>query len=623
MQKKSSAESRAADPAETPSFHEFVDALPDEPRRGASLPRIPAEWDGIQLNFCKNPACANYGIPPEQESRKGTPAHNNPNSYRIVSAGRGLPLARCGACGESFGLKSNQGIVEERDRLRPKTAEPCCPDDACANHGVGVSAGKPFYSSFGKTSAGSPRWKCMACSKTFSAAAKSTSRQRLTHKNKEVFALLVNKAPLRRIVEITGLSPQTVYDKIDFIHRQCLAFGASREAKLPELAIRRLYIGVDKQDHAINWTKREDRRNIVLSAAAFVDNDSGYCFGSWLNFDPDADPARVGNEDRVFTQRMLPAPFRRHARLWTSSDYDASVQATASKAPAGSLASAIEREYLDAARRADPEALDLPSKDDQLPERGMQVHSEYLLYGAFLRLREMLGSTEKVRFFLDQDSGMRAACLGAWADRIKEGSCDAFYVRIAKEMTVDQKRLLAAKARDEIKERMKALGCSRSDAILAVLKQRIAQAQTFGKWNDRWVFHPNATMSEPEKAVCHLTDRGGWDPDHLAWLFNRASLHGVDSFFNRVRRRVSPLERGIRSQGNAGRVWNGYALYRPERIQQLLDIFRVCHNWMWTRAVSKAKDKTPEEKAEEQKTPAMMLGLAKGVVTYEDVLYFK
>jgi hypothetical protein len=32
-------------------------------------------------------------------------------------------------------------------------------------------------------------------------------RQRKTHKNRDVFVLLVNKSPLRRIVEITGLNP--------------------------------------------------------------------------------------------------------------------------------------------------------------------------------------------------------------------------------------------------------------------------------------------------------------------------------------------------------------------------------------------------------------------------------
>ena len=42
--------------------------------------------------------------------------------------------------------------------------------------------------------------------------------------------------------------------------------------------------------------------------------------------------------------------------------------------------------------------------------------------------------------------------------------------------------------------------------------------------------------------------------DHLAWLYNKASLHGVDTVFMQIRRRLKALERGIHSQGNAGRV---------------------------------------------------------------------
>lgn len=97
----------------------------------------------------------------------------------------------------------------------------------------------------------------MACKKTFSAAAKSTSRQRDTHKNKEIFALLVNKAPLRRIVELTEVGPQTVYNKIDFIWRQCVAFANDCESKLATMEIPRLYIGVDKRDwRRLQWRMR-------------------------------------------------------------------------------------------------------------------------------------------------------------------------------------------------------------------------------------------------------------------------------------------------------------------------------------------------------------------------------
>ncbi len=315
--------------------------------------------------------------------------------------------------------------------------------------------------------------------------------------------------------------------------------------------------------------------------------------------------------------------------MWTAVDYANSVKASGRKNPGdGKLESAIADRYAKAAKRDDAEATDAPTPDDQLPDRGMQVHTEYLLYGAFLRMREMLDSTEKVRFFLDQDSGMRAACLGAWADRVQDRTCDAFYVTIAKERTVDQKRNLIAAAHEEIAAAMAALNCTKQEAVLAVLRYRITAARTFGKWNDRWVFHPVVTMSEPEKALCHLTDYGDMDEDHLAWLYNKASLHGVDSYFNRIRRRLSLLERGIHSQANAGRVWNGYAPYNPEQIQKLLDIFRVCHNYMWTRKVWEKSPIDPDtgeqssELIQVKKTPAMLLGLAKGVVSFEDVIYF-
>ena len=157
-----------------------------------------------------------------------------------------------------------------------------------------------------------------------------------------------------------------------------------------------------------------------------------------------------------------------------------------------------------------------PRSTTSCRKRAQQVHTEYLLYGAFMRLAEMLASVEKVRFFLDQDSGMRAACLGAWADRVKDRTCDAFYVSIAKDRTVDQKRRLSAESQAEIKETMSKLGCTRQEAILATLKDRIAKARKLGKWNDRWVFHPMANMSEPEKAVCHLTDYGDMDENHEA-----------------------------------------------------------------------------------------------------------
>jgi len=75
----------------------------------------------------------------------------------------------------------------------------------------------------------------------------------------------------------------TLYDKIDFNHKQCLAFAASREHKLFEgMPVRQLYISVDRQDYLINRTQTEDKRNVRMSAVGSADNTTGYVFGMHL-----------------------------------------------------------------------------------------------------------------------------------------------------------------------------------------------------------------------------------------------------------------------------------------------------------------------------------------------------
>ena len=246
----------------------------------------------------------------------------------------------------------------------------------------------------------------------------------------------------------------------------------------------------------------------------------------------------------------------------------------------------------------------------------MLIHSEYTLYGHFLHLRKLLQGVGKIRFFLDQDAGMRAACLGSFTDRIKDRSVDACYVRITKEQTVDEKRRLVSAAKiifNEIAEANPEL--TRDEVKLLMLRERINAAKQIGQWKDRWVMHPLPTISESEKASCHLTDLGDYDDRHLAWLHNKASLHAVDSWFNRLRRRCSLLERPISSSANRGRMWNGYSPYKPEQVEKLLTIFRACHNYVWLPSDARKPDR--------QSTPAMRLGLARAPLDYQDIIYFR
>jgi transposase-like protein len=547
-------------------------------------------------------------VPAGQSSVRGR------NSYIQDSRNKGISSCICVSCGEGFPLKSNLGIAEEVARMASYLAPPsavCCRNDACANHTDQVPIGTPgAYASSGKTAIGNPRWRCSVCGKTFSQNVKATARQREHHKNKTIFKLLVNKMPVRRIIEVADIHPKTFYHRLDFLHQQCQAFAAHRERALANLPIRRLYLGVDRQDYLVNWLVRKDKRNIQLSAIAAVDNEHGYCFGMHLNFDPSLDSEAVQAEVESNGDLGLPAPHRRFARLWLNADHsEASAKSAATKRRQRALPTAIDETYASALQRDDIESPDTPSPVARLPEYGMQTHGEYTMYGHFFFLKRLLGKVQKWRFFIDQDPGLRAACLSAFHDEIRGRTADVFYVRITKDLTVDEKRHRYDDAKAWLERAQLAHPGMKPQAVkLLLIKQRLASMKPHGKWHDQWLDHPFPTMSEPEKAVAYLTDLGDYDEDHQAWLYNKACLHSVDSFFNQVRRRLSLLERPIHSKSNQGRIWNGYSPYNPAHVAKVLDIMRTVHNYILT--------------GQGGKTPAQRLGLAQAPLDYEDILYF-
>ena len=187
-----------------------------------NIPRIPLEHNGIQYNFCKNPKCSNFGVPEDVDAKRGQ------YKYTLTGLNQGygnIPLLKCGCCNETLPMKSNIGIHEELERisayLKHEEKAVCCSDSDCPNHTIPVGT-KKAYASFGTTRNGAKRYRCNLCKKTVSVA-KPTQGQHETHKNIEIFKLLVNKAPLNRIIEITGVSWEVLYNRIDYIHKQCLA----------------------------------------------------------------------------------------------------------------------------------------------------------------------------------------------------------------------------------------------------------------------------------------------------------------------------------------------------------------------------------------------------------------
>ena len=526
-------------------------------------------------------------------------------------------------------MKSNLGIFEEVDRLWSESfpdGNHYCQSPKCQNHLKKVSIETPkAYQSFGTTKAGSQRYRCKLCKK-FVTVAKATRWQQQPEKNLILFKLLLNKSPMRRIAEVTGVNIATIYHRVDFFYEQCLAFTAFIEKDLATLPIERLYLSVDRQDYAVNWALKEDRKNTVFQAVASTDNETQYVFGLHLNFDPNSNPNEIEEEFKLNGDINLAPPFRQHARHWVKDDYEKAI-ASATKRVAGTagLTGTIADNYANATNRDDIEDDDYMTNDIMLPYNGTQIHSEYTLYGHFFYLKKLLGNVGKFRFFLDQDSGMRAACLAAFQAEIEARKADAFYVSINKEMKVDSRLTAKKTSKSEFaKYRLAYLSMhphikklTDEDGMkikLWMIKDQIKQMQGIGKWRDRWLMHPLPSMSEPEKAVCYLTDYQhdpnlAYTDDHLAWLYYKASMHGVDNVFMQIRRRISLLERAIHSSANAGRVWNGYAPYNPHMITKMLTIFRTFHNFIH------ASEK-------DGKTPAQRLGLVTKKFTHSDVINF-
>lgn len=611
--------------------------------------RIPEPFNSIQVNFCKNPMCPNFGVP-ALESIKGVklPAKTKENvgkrsrdNYTV----KGDKDLRCHKCGAEFPMKSNKGIHEEYSRiceyLTPEpVTEKTCRNDACANYGIPVSAGIQYYYRDGKQKSLAQRYKCRECDRVVTVNLDPTARQKKREVNTLVFKLLVNKMPLHRICEVAEISMPTLYNKIDFIYKQCRAFAGIQENRLRNLRLKRLQISIDRQEYMLNWTDTTDKRNVVVYALGSSDNRSSFVFGMHLNIDTGVNRDDVEADAEECGDYENRPPLRKFARFWLPPDFaEARVRVKARKRPTkaqkNKLQDDLEESYEETAQREDVESFEEINATIKPSNNGVQVHGEYTMYGHFLFLKHLLPGVEKIRFYMEKESGIRSACLAAFTDEVMQKKCDAFYVKINKGMTITQKNIAMAKGRAEL-EVYRASNSNYeevSDNSLRALMLEIAILSNdffySGQYRDKWFCYPAPLKNEPEKAVSWLTDTGdnSYAGFHLSKLMLRASLFGVDRFFMQVRRRISLLERPMSSSSAMGRRWYGYSPYNPEHAVKILEIFRVFHNYVHATTDAKRRilkegevQRRPGEVTHNYLTPAMRLGLMDRQVSIDEVL---
>lgn len=553
--------------------------------------RLPAPVAGVDLNFCRNPACAHYGVLPDPFKRpQGSPPAPAGVPRGAVPGGKHKEFYKCSACGTTSRVKNNRAVVEEHERVRRlRDIDPCAPacrTAGCANQDLPVSEHPGLYQSFGKTEGGDPRWRCKACAKTFSTG-RPARRHKRSDKNRLVLDMLCNDLSLAKTAKISGLSYRDIYRRIGFYHDQVRSFVSRREDfSRIDFAAMGSRFATDSQALTINWPSRKRRFPVVFQHLCTAHARSGFIMEASFQLDPAISPeeaeaqALAANEDQVSTA------FRRHARIWTKTEFDAYLTRLA-------------------------KAAGLPQVEEfGLPATGSMLRYDVMQFAHAMRLRDHIGQTDApLIFVMDGDAGLKQSFATVFQPEVSAGRAHLAVIDFEKAMTNDARMSVVADGRTDL---CAATGLTHaelsripSEFFCQIVDEEVA-VRLVGEPVGTWFQYPFPRKSEPNKRVLLLTDHPGLGAREKAKLMRLATLRSVDSSFHRFRSNVHFASRPQITTNGHGRVWARHHLYDPVVLSKLVEIYRFYHNWM--------------EPGVDRKTPAMRIGLARGRVYERDLL---
>lgn len=583
----------------------------------------------IQVNFCKNPQCENFGIAAKEEPIKPGPNPDRDSHYKVTSTAKGrIPAILCKSCKERIPIKSNTGISAEFERITQSilaTKEKLsCKTATCINFQRSVGEYPELYSKAGHHSlTGEQLYVCKACKKRLLESEPVRIHHKTRHLASDLFSRVANKSPVRGTLRGMALtSPYCYYSILDFVSRRCNQLSGKFDRRMidGEVALPRvLKLSVDVQEYQLNWTNKHDRRNTQFSTVCSVDQDTRYIFGMAANYDKNADSFLINKEAALNGDALKPDAFRQRAQYWLSTDELLGGRTLGQRlgySKSQNILQEISDIYAAAQSRGDIEdreqqIMDLAYCNPVLTE-GMQIHVPYTCYAHFQFIHMLIkgAGVEQLFYYMDCDSMLRAGFMSAFEQEIRSGDAHAFYVRYSKFLTTPQKADLYEKAKQTLSDYRDNLPKDKQkQAALWLMNDHMKAAAHIGKWKDKWVTHPMPSMNEPDKAVCWLTERADQDYDDMtkAQMYLDAGINAVDNIFQISRRLVNAFERPIGTSSGYNTVWHGYAPYHPKMVEQYLSLLRTYHNF-----IKVGKDK---------KTPAMRLGLTKKPLDFDDVLW--
>jgi len=627
---------------------------PHRKTKAISIPRAYVDKEtGVktQVNFCKNPACQNYGVPAKNPTYKSNGQLNRGlgNEYRLShKSGQLDDYLSCKLCGQTTVMINNRCLVGEIARYQDigKQQEPSCalkndpnqpygtryyyipesaenrrgerrPHGFCVNSTKGIfshpdcyilagksrpdkvveyltkeastTGGKPIEKLRNEVRKGSQRFDCNGCFTKFSVKLDPQQRHYRRDLNIPLFLDMMNKGIINRAQEKFKVSARVIYDKLNFYYKQALAFDAYHSERLSEkIENGMLSLSTDRQHYLSNWGDHNAPMPTPILNTSTADNGSGFIFASTVNFDFTTDYRYVTKEYREKKEYEKQSYYSRFAQYVLNDD-------EANKQVSGLNAG-------------------VPM---QTPAKGLLVQQTYNILTHFYLIKEMLGKANSINLFADNDSGFKLAICGVFQDWIASGKMNAFQV------TVDRAgghNLLDKSTTERLEMRLSELksdypDLDENERLRLLWKEEISTRVIKPGSKSEWIVSPN--LKSRFSGVLPLIDLDNADMDELVDRLEQASLHGVDNWFQIIRRHVNMLERPVTS-GTNSRRWNAYAGYNPEWMVKLIEIKRVYFNYCLTdERILRSKGSKAKPS-----TPAMRLGLTDRVFDANDFLSF-
>jgi len=600
---------------------------------------VTIEYDGrkelIQYNYCSDPFCPNYAEPLEMLiSRKSRSVKN----YMFVGS-KDSSLIRCNIMkhvglnsrvdNNSSTLMSNWSIAEEIKRLVvlnrvvDEQVEYVFHEETCNEISTPFEKVNSFIK-YGKTPAGSPRYKCNVCGKT--TAIKPSTKSNMTYYQQrsdvtvDVFKDILSRIPVRQICERNNISATTFYAKIDFIYQKCLAFLERHEGKLSNVNFDDLYIASDSFMYSLNNIRRngkggskQSRQEKAQANEAITymissgDVRSAYIFRADLCYDTFIDLEDIEKDTQTYHCDHTFAYLRKNERIRHFS-YAPQIPTT--------LDSENQSDYLD-------KRLFFDARDNFV--KGLHTQQSYTQIAHMNLLKNTLHANRFV-FVSDNDNSIKQSIFKVFATEFKESN--AFYFTSQFDKTLERQDAFkeSAKSRNELDKWFQGTGMTANgiyEKAIAKIesdlfnhdfeKHKIVNGKTIASSGNNLYQHPLPAIDEGRRFINLISPKGHLAPDELAEMIVHANTRTVDNFFQELRRHLNLLERPLLGARGGGKTYI-YANYNPKYAQQLITIYRTYYNFL--------KPRKYYNKDKRNITPAMRIGIADKVFTIRDIVYF-